>query len=118
MATINPFGEGVGADKQIADLNLNPGDKLKYVFDFGDWVEYYIELEETAAPEVDINYPRVIAQNRPRYRYCPSCQKKGRKTIATVICVWCSNREQEEVIMCEDCTVPDHEEHYLDEIVY
>lgn len=118
LATINPFGEGVGADKQIADLNLDPGDKLKYVYDFGDWVEYYIELEEITAPEVDARYPRVIAQNRPRYRYCPSCQKKGRKTIATIICVWCSNSVQEEVIMCEDCIVPDHKEHYLDEIVY
>jgi hypothetical protein len=118
LATIKPFGKGDGADKPIADLNLNPGDMLKYVYDFGDWVEYYIVLEEVDMPEVDVSYPRVISQNRPRYKYCPSCQKKGRKTIATIICIWCSNEEQEEVIMCEDCIDPDHEEHYLVEIVY
>ncbi len=118
LTTINPFSEGDGADKPIADLNLNPGDKLKYVYDFGDWEEYYIELEEIDALEGDVSYPRVISQNKPHYKYCPSCQKKRRKTIATIICIWCSNEEQEEVIMCEDCIVPDHEEHYLDEIVY
>ena len=118
LATINPFDEGDGADKPMADLNLNPGDKLKYVYDFGEWEEYYIELEEIDTPEVDVSYPRVISQNRPRYKYCPSCQKKGRKTIATTICIWCSNEEQEEVMMCEDCIVPDHEEHYLEKIVY
>ena len=90
----------------------------EYVYDFGDWEEYYIELEEVDMSEVNISYPRVISQNRPRYKYCPSCQKKGRKTIATTTCLWCSNEEQVEVIMCEDCIVPDHEEHYLYEIVY
>lgn len=118
LATINPFREGEGAEKQIASLNLEPGDKLKYVYDFGDWIEHYIDLEALADPEAEASYPRVVAQNKPRYKYCPSCREEGRKTVATYICLQCSNREQREVIMCEDCISPDHDDHYLQEILY
>jgi hypothetical protein len=118
LATIYPYGEGEGADALLANLELKAGDRLKYVYDFGDWIEHYLDLEDITAPEKEADYPRVIAQNKPRYQYCPSCQEKGRETIATHICIWCSNEAGEEVIMCEDCIFPDHEDHYLDEIVY
>ena len=119
LATVTPFGErGEGADQFLANLDLKPGDTLKYVYDFGDWIEHYLELEAIDSPEDDIIYPRIIAQNKPRYKYCPTCQEKNLKTIATHICIWCSNDAQEEIIMCEDCIDPVHEEHYLEEILY
>ncbi|HEX6386044.1 MAG TPA: hypothetical protein VF177_15345, partial [Anaerolineae bacterium] len=118
LGSINPFEGGDGADVQVASIGLEPGDRLKYVYDFGDWYEYRIELEAIEAPEADADYPRVTAQNRPRYRYCPVCKEQGRKTIATYICVDCSNMRQEQVLVCEDHIYPEHEVHYLDEIVY
>ena len=42
IATINPLGEGDNADLTIAELGLQPGDELKYVYDFGDWIEHRI----------------------------------------------------------------------------
>ncbi|HFE66281.1 MAG TPA: hypothetical protein ENJ93_03375 [Chloroflexi bacterium] len=117
LGSITPFGEGDAGGKKIAALDLQPGDKLKYVYDFGDWYEYIIELEKIAEPEEDAKYPRVIAQNRPRYHYCPSCAEQGRKTVARYVCYDCSDWETP-VWVCEDCIYPDHEDHYLQEIVY
>ncbi len=118
VATIDPFGDGEGANKFIAGLELQPGDKLKYVYDFGDWFEYIIELEAINDPEKEVQYPRVAAQNKPRYQYCSSCHAQGRKTIAVYICINCSNRRQQDALLCKECIEPDHEDHYLDEIIY
>jgi hypothetical protein len=118
-ATVYPYGdEGEGADTLLANLGLEAGERLKYVYDFGDWIEHYLDLEEVTTPEADADYPRVVAQNKPRYQYCPSCKEQGRKTIATYVCISCSNEKQEDVLVCEDCIFPDHEDHYLDEMVY
>ena len=116
MALFPEYDEG--EDQLLASLNLKPGNVLKYVCDFGDWIEHYIELEAIGTPETDVAYPRIIAQNKPRYRYCPTCQDKGRKTIATHICIWCSNDAQEDILMCEDCIAPVHDEHYITDILY
>lgn len=118
LGSINPFGEGGAAQVKIASLNLKPGDQLKYVYDFGDWIEHVLEVEAVAAAEPGVTYPCVTAQNKPRYQYCLTCKEEGRKTIARYLCIDCSNRHQKEVVVCEACRSPDHEDHYLDEILY
>lgn len=118
LGSIDPFGEGEGADTPIASLELQPGDVLKYVFDFGDWIEHTLILEAIVEPEESVTYPRVVAQNKPRHRYCEVCKAEGRKTVATWLCIDCSNREQRNVLLCEDCLTEAHEDHYADEILY
>ncbi|MCK4818955.1 hypothetical protein KA005_24490 [bacterium] len=46
MGNIDPLGEGNGADIRIAGLGLQVGDRLKYVYDFGDWIEHEIIVEK------------------------------------------------------------------------
>ncbi len=118
LGTINPFERGDAADVQVASLDLEPGDSLKYVYDFGDWVELVLDLEAIDAPEEGAEYPRVVAQNRPRYRYCEHCKEEGRKSVATWICIQCSNEEQRDVLVCEECLMEHHPDHYADEILY
>ena len=118
LGTINPFEEGDGAEIRIGSLDLKVGDQLKYVYDFGDWLEHFLALEETSAVQKGIEYPRIVAQNKPRYRYCPSCKEKGKKTIATMLCIECSNRQQKDIEVCENCFDEKHEEHYGVEILY
>jgi hypothetical protein len=118
VGDINPFGGGSGSEVHIAGLGLEPGDELKYVYDFGDWIEHRITLEEIVEPEAGVEYPRIVAQNKPRYRNCEACQAQGRKTRATWICLECSNREGRAVELCEECLVREHEDHYAEEILY
>ncbi|MFO7634666.1 MAG: hypothetical protein R6W76_19105 [Caldilinea sp.] len=121
LATIDPFEEGKGADSCMAELDLEPGSQLRWVFDFGDYHEYLllVELVEggTSALNED-DYPRVIAQNKPKYVYCVACQEQGRQTIATQICIDCSNRVDRVVAYCNMCQAEHDEEHYTEEIVY
>ena len=121
LGSIDPFGDGDGADTTIAEIDLAPGDAMKYVFDFGDWHEHLLTLEEivpAAQPDADVEYPRVVEQNRPRYRYCCHCKEAGRKTVATQTCIACSNDEGKAVFVCEACLVKHHEEHYAHDVVY
>jgi len=118
LGDINPFGEGDGADVVIGSLDLEPGSKLRYVYDFGDWIEHDIALEAIVPPDQNAEYPRLVAQNKPRYRYCESCKAKGKETVATWICIECSDRQDREVLVCKDCLWTEHEEHYADEILY
>ncbi|MBI1987744.1 MAG: hypothetical protein HYS70_05305 [Nitrospinae bacterium] len=118
LGDIDPFGGGAGADRQIAGLGLKPGDELKYVYDFGDWVEHRITLAEIVEPEPKGKYPRIVDQSQPRYRYCQECKDKGRKTRATWVCIDCSNAEQQVVRVCEKCLEAEHEDHHAEEIVY
>ncbi len=118
LGSINPFGEGEAADVQIAELKLSLGDQLKYVYDFGDWIEHRVELEAIEEPQEGAEYPRTIEQNKPRHRYCIHCKEEGRKTVATWICIECSDREQAQIFVCEDCLDKHHEDHYVDELVY
>ena len=118
LGSINPFGEGDAADLRIAGLGLQVGDKMKYVYDFGDWVEHETTLEAIEEPQPGVEYPSVSGQNKPRYRYCESCKDEGQKTVAKWICIECSNEEQREILVCEDCLDKHHEDHYADEIVY
>lgn len=118
LGSVDLFDEGDGADVLIASIDLKPGETMKYVYDFGDWIEHRLELEAIDEPEADAKYPRIVAQNKPRYKNCRHCEEAGRKTVATWICIGCSNSEQEEVLICEDCIAKYHEDHYLNEILY
>jgi len=118
LGTVEPFGfGGDGADVQIAAIGLKEGDKLKYVYDFGDWIEHTLTLVSIHAAEPQAKYPRQTAQNAPRPRYCPTCKKKGKETMANWLCITCSNEHGEEVICCDDC-LDDHEDHYTVRLLY
>ncbi len=118
LGDIEPFGGGSGADVHVAGLGLKPGDELKYVYDFGDWIEHLITLEEIVEPEARAEYPRIVEQNKPQYQYCQSCKAQGRKTVATWVCIECSDEQQREVLVCEECLMAEHEDHYAEEVVY
>jgi hypothetical protein len=117
LGSVDPLGGGDGAGIQIAGLELEPGQQLTYVYDFGDWVEHRLTLEAINVPESPSEYPRVVARNRPRYRYCQSCAGRGKKERATWICIECSNRQGQDVLLCEKC-MDQHEDHYAEKIVY
>ena len=115
---IEPGGHGSGATKQINSLSLNKGNLLSYVYDFGDNIQHIIALEQIVEPEPNSEYPRIIDQNKPQYRYCESCKSHGKKNIATWICISCSEEESREVLLCENCITRDHDDHFADEILY
>jgi hypothetical protein len=117
LGEVNPFGEGDGADLKIAGLELSTGDRLKFVFDFGDWIEHTLIVDAIEAPQAGVKYPREVARNKPKYVNCVECEKKGRQVVAKWICLDCSNRTQKEVVLCGKC-VKKHEEHYVEEILY
>lgn len=64
LATINPFG-GIeeGDDYALADLRMEPGAQITYVYDFGDWIEHTIQLVAVTAPDPDAVYPRLMDEN-------------------------------------------------------
>jgi len=118
LGDVSPHGGGHGADQTIADLKLKAGSLLKYVYDFGDWIEHRITLEKIIAPEPNVDYPLITARNKPRYRYCQTCKAEGRKNVATWWCVDCSNEGRKRVILCEDCLEAEHDDHYTEEMQY
>jgi len=118
LGNINPFGGGEAAEIQVASLSLNPGDTLKYVYDFGDWIQHRLELEAIGEPEENASYPRITGQNKPRYQDCQVCKNEGRKTIATCVCYTCSGEEQIDLLLCETCIEAHDEDHYLEQILY
>lgn len=118
LGTIDPWGDGEGATRRLAELRLKPGDQLKYVYDFGDWIEHRLTLEAIDEPEEGGTYPRVVEQNKVRYRYCQVCKAQKRKTVATWLCITCSDRRQQKVLVCEACLTAAHESHYATEVVY
>ncbi len=115
---IEPGGNGSGAKKQIDQLGLTDGNTIEYVYDFGDDIQHVITLEKIVEPGKETAYPRIASKNKPRYRYCELCKKQGKKTLATWICIECSDEEQREVLLCENCLMEKHKEHYADEILY
>jgi len=117
LGTVDPFGKGEGADVQIAAIGLKEGERLKYVFDFGDWIEHTLTLQAIYPAEAGVKYPREIARNKPRYRYCVECQANDKKTVARWRCLTCSNEQAQDLCYCDDC-IEEHEAHYTVEIVY
>ena len=117
IGDINPLEEGTAADLHIGGMDLKPGDLMKYVYDFGDWVEHEIRLEQIATVEAGKSYPAMVERNKPKYQYCIICKAEGKETVAMLICLECTT-ERKLVVLCEDCADKKHEEHYLEEIIY
>lgn len=117
IGTVNPFEYAEGSDTAIAALKLALGDQIKYVYDFGDWIEHTLELQSINEVEKGVRYPRETARNKPKYEYCTECLKEGRETVADWICYTCSNEEQQDILVCEEC-LDQHEEHDVNEIIY
>ena len=117
IGDINPLEEGTAADLHIGGMDLKPGDLMKYVYDFGDWVEHEIRLEQITTAEAGKSYPAMVERNKPKYQYCIICKAEGKETVATLICLECTT-EKKLVVLCEDCADKKHEEHYLEEIIY
>jgi len=118
LANIDPFGKGEGSNLKIAELGLNIGDKLEYVYDFGDWIDHEITLEAINPKADKVKYPQITEQNKPKYEYCEECKSEGKETIAEYFCVTCSNKKQREILLCEKCIDKNHEDHYYNEITY
>ncbi len=117
IGDVEPMGGGDGARIKIAELGLSVGDQIKYVYDFGDWIEHHLTLQGIEAPQSNVEYPRQVARNEPEYAFCSECQKKGKQEIAKWICLQCSTGPKQEVLLCEKCS-DKHAEHYLEEILY
>jgi hypothetical protein len=118
LGTINPFEGSAAANQPVASLALTPGEALKYVYDFGDWVKHRLTLETIADPEVQATYPRITGQNKPRYRDCQLCQATGQQRVATWICYPCSEAQQSDFLLCETCMAAHADDHYLEELLY
>jgi hypothetical protein len=118
LGDIDPFGGGSGAGQRLGGLGLKPGDESKYVYDFGDWIEHRLTLEEVAEPEARVRYPRIVAQNKSRRQSCQACKSRKRQTVATWICLECSEAQQQDVLVCEECLTATHEDHDAEEVVY
>ena len=117
IGDINPLEEGTAADLHIGGMDLKPGDLVKYVYDFGDWIEHEVRLEEISSVEAGKSYPILVGRNKPKYQYCVVCESKGKETIATLVCLQCSTQKRV-AFLCEDCADKKHEEHYVEEIIY
>jgi hypothetical protein len=117
IGDVNPFEPTAEEETTMASLDLKVGDQLKYVYDFGDWIEHTLELKSIGEPAKDVEYPQEVARNQPQYQYCVECLNKGTQTNADWICITCSNEEGKNIFLCEDC-LDEHEEHYTDNIRY
>lgn len=117
LGSVDPFGGGDGADVTIAELDLAVGSKMKYVFDFGDWIEHVLTLETIEPPQPGAKYPRETKRNTPKYANCVECLKKGKETAAVYACLTCTKNPDEERLLCEDCAKK-HEDHYVEKILY
>lgn len=119
LGSVDPFGEGDAADVTIAELELAAGSRMKYVFDFGDWIEHVLTLEAIEPPQPDAEYPREVKRNTPKYVHCVDCLKKGNEMNATYICLTCTKYPEEERLLCEDCVEKhEHKDHHVDKILY
>jgi len=117
IGNVEPMGGGDGARIKIAELDLAVGEQLKYVYDFGDWIEHHLTLRTIEAPQSSVEYPREAARNQPEYAFCVECQKKGKQQVAKWICLECTTGPEQEILLCEKCANK-HDDHYLEEILY
>jgi hypothetical protein len=63
---IYPDSSGPGSKRRISSLGLQPGDKLEYIYDFGDYVQHVIELEAIVEPEKGVEYPHIVTKIKSR----------------------------------------------------
>ena len=69
LASFNPFGEvEEGEDLELTELDLEPGDELSYVYDFGDWIEHTLQVESLHPPVPGADYPRQVGRGTGRVR--------------------------------------------------
>jgi hypothetical protein len=118
LGDVNPLGGGDGARSKIGSLELSVGDKLKYVYDFGDWIEHTLTLEAIGAADKEIQYPREVERNQPEFVNCALCQKKGKQTVAKWICLNCSTGPEDDMVLCEKCVEKHDEDHNIEENLY
>lgn len=119
IGNINPFEGGEAAGVTVASLGLQVKDRLKYVYDFGDWIEHTLTLNAISDPQPGMRYPREAARNKPRHKYCVNCKEQGKQMLSTWFCITCSEEQGQEVVLCEECMgLEQHEEHYSEELVY
>jgi len=79
---INPHGGGPGADIVISSLNLHEGIKIGYVYDFGDWIEHVLTLEEIKDVEKKFKYPRIPDKGKTKKRRaCP--RRDGNENLSS-----------------------------------
>ena len=55
-------------DVLVADLDLDVGDLMKYVYDFGDWIEHKVVLESIDNPDPETSYPKIVRKQRKSTR--------------------------------------------------
>jgi hypothetical protein len=63
---IYPDSSGPGSKRRISSLGLQPGDRLEYIYDFGDYVQHVIELEAIVEPERGVEYPHIVTKVKSR----------------------------------------------------
>ena len=63
---IYPDSSGPGSKRRISSLGLQPGGRLEYIYDFGDYVQHVIELEATVEPEKGVEYPHIVTKLKSR----------------------------------------------------
>ncbi len=61
LGEIHPGGGGSGDRKRIDRLGLSEGDKMEYVYDFGDDVQHIITLEKVMEADEAAKYPRIVS---------------------------------------------------------
>ena len=93
---------------KINSLGLQLKEPIKYIYDFGDYIEHIIELLEIKPKAEGQKYLRVTQRNKPKYTYC-KCGLEG-----AIAKWWCSDCE---LRLCDDCA-EEHEGHGIDEILY
>jgi hypothetical protein len=46
----------------LRDWQINIGDRITYIFDFGDWWKFNVVLESIEEPDPKLKKPKVIEQ--------------------------------------------------------
>ncbi|ODS36614.1 MAG: hypothetical protein A7316_04845 [Candidatus Altiarchaeales archaeon WOR_SM1_86-2] len=100
---IYPDGGGQGSDIKIGSIGTYIGAKMGYVYDFGDYIQHVLTLEEIKDSEKGVKYPPITDKSRIRKRYCDPCKDKGKKSVAAYVCIDCSDDEERTVNICEEC---------------
>ncbi len=113
-----PDNSGFGEKRKINDLNLSKGNKMEYVYDFGANINHIIILEDIESLEHANDTPRIIAKSRTRIKYCTSCKHKGKKVKAIWDCIECYENTDKHVYLCDECVEEEHEDHFIEEILY
>jgi len=119
FGTINPLGQGEGAQIKIASLGIGKGSKLGYVYDFGTEQHFHVNLQKIHEIEPDDTYfPKVIDENVKKEYYCSDCEKQGKQTPAEMVCAYCSEEEGKYVYLCQKCADgKKHNDHFFDDIL-